>query len=346
MTVHPVTSPSDSKRGEKILDDLQLWLCPHKTQRLSDASRLLLYKPPDSADDYSEKLVCQVPNCRKYMVNSIQHRSAESPALTLRTSMRLFLVSDCVDADGTVKRYFTISRAKAALIHLALPLCRHLCTSDQFVYEHFTPRCTGLIRTGPGWRRQRLWWCSCRQGDAHVPPYSKHYKSCAECKDQGSFTCFGFRTREHTENGKKAVALFLSVFRDLGGLQSSSEAGWRLHALDIAGVAHMPQQWEAWMEFVKSKGAMWERTPFPTYLDRLGSGFMERMASVKEKFISPVRRTKQRLDKTSTTEAEEGCHALGKVCIPLDNDDQSGCSRDNDLYAPKPCLTEKLKNAG
>jgi hypothetical protein len=256
---------------------------------------MLSYKPPDAANDYTETLACKDPHCNKYISNRIEHRLIENPALTLKTCILLFTVRDCSYASQIRKRYFTTSRTKAALTHLDFPVCNHVRTSDSLVYDHFKPWCTihfteksaAFTGIGPGWLRGTSRVCSCRRGDARVPVLSAHYKSCAKCEEQGCDTCFGFRTRERTSNGKRRVRLYLNVYRDLGGLESSSEPGWKLHALDSAGMERMAQQWEAWMEFVKSKGVEWEQTPVPTYLDRLGSKFKKCMASLGERFLSP-----------------------------------------------------------
>jgi hypothetical protein len=83
----------------------------------------------------------------------------------------------------------------------------------------------------------------------------------------------------------KMVRFYFDVYRDLGSIESTSEPGWRCHALDSAGLKRMPQQWEAWMGFRNSTGAQWEQSPAPTYLERLGTSFKKRVANLKDKFI-------------------------------------------------------------
>ena len=236
---------------------------------------MLLYKPPDAAHDYKERLRCEKPDCQSYLSTTILHRSAKRPALTLQNYIRLFTVRGCGAIDETIARHFTTLRTWAALSHLAFPICNHLCTSDTRVQYHFNRFCLALTKADGSAAH-----CTCYGGNTRIPFHRIHYRRCAKCEKEGCYTSWGFETQQdfvRDGNGMfvKEVSLYLVAFRDLGGMENSSEPGWRLHTLDCAGIERMQQQWNAWMEFVRSTGADWEQRPVRTLLERLQTRFKE-----------------------------------------------------------------------
>lgn len=248
---------------------------------------MLLFKPPDAEDDYSEDISCENAECANFVKNAIHHGFTDRPGLTLRTSICLFMLKDSIEPGPMTKRYFTISRVAAALHELKFPICLHICTSDRrHVYELFTLECTGDR-------------CRCYRGDAEIPTIREHYKTCRQCEARLCHTSFGFRTWEGTRNGRKAVGLYLDTFRDLGCMENGTEPGWYCHALGSAWATMVKRRWGYWIEFRESRGAEWEQYPFPTFLGFLGTVFKTTVLSVKDTFIPQMFRTGARSEHVS-----------------------------------------------
>ena len=238
-----------------------LWLCPHKSITYEEAQRMLLYKPPAAEDDYEEKIFpCEDPDCAIALNSNIKHRGkGRQHALTLTTEITLLIVSDYDDYVQTTRQYFTTNRIKLALMHLDFPICRHLRTSDAFVYSHYTPECTEHQGTYP-----TVMDCTCprRKGDPRTARTDHHYRCCQDClKAPLGESFFGFRTAHFVDGGRRILVLLLDLCRDLGNLDSGTGPAWTFYALSPTQTKLFSQQWQRWMEYRRGTMAGWEVRP-------------------------------------------------------------------------------------
>lgn len=240
--------------------DLNLWLCPHKVIKYEEARQMLLYKPPDAEHNYEEIVFpCENSACSFAVESTIRHRLISSHTVTLATSILLLVVDNCYDPAEIIRRFCTTNRIKLALTKLDFPICKHLRTSDPFVYNHYTPKCTehqGLDGS--------LSACSCGKFEPRALGLDEHYRYCPECvKYRTVHTMFGFRTSLCGEGGVKSLILCLDLSRHLGRLDDYARPEWTLHAIDSAQAACISWQWERWMEYRRkiSGRETWPATP-------------------------------------------------------------------------------------
>jgi hypothetical protein len=276
----PHLQPAASHSGREEEDEaaLLLWLCPHTCVTLDQARAMLLYRPPDAEDGYSERLrTCHDKYCGLDVTNSVLHSFHDQHTLILRTNLTLFRIQGCEDYNEASKRSFTVQRVGLALSHLKFPICRHIRTDNFHVLEHFTPSCIYLPKEDgtdvP---------CTCRNPEyPHSHTGNNHYSACLGCRKEGCYTAFGFRACPTSWDGRKDLLLRLDLFRDLGCMENSHAPGWRCHAYDEGEIDQIAQDWQLWIDSIGLQEVKSGGLSKSLRLDRIANFFVDKLGIFK-----------------------------------------------------------------
>jgi hypothetical protein len=276
----PYLQPAVPHSGREEEDEaaLLLWLCPHTCVTLDQARAMLLYRPPDAKDGYTESFrTCPDAHCHFEIVNCVQHSFHNQHTLELRTNLTLFRVQGCEDYNEASKQSFTAQRVRLALSHLKFRICRHIRTDASPVLDHFNPSCVYLPKEDGTYVS-----CTCRDPEYPLSYQGAyHYRACLSCSKAGCNTRFGFRAFTKMLDGRKDLVLVLDLYRGLGCMENSRAPGWRCHAYDEGTIGQIAQDWQLWIdsigqEEVKSGGL--SKSP---RLDRIANFLVDKLGIFK-----------------------------------------------------------------